>query len=123
MKLPLKNSRARTILEALCAGPVTVHQGIEHHGDLGFGVEQVRRLYINLELADCCSREGMVFTITDRALAALRPPAPPAEVVDAPVTPPAYRGNWQASTLSAASARRAGGAFGYSRDVIEQVRT
>ncbi|MGV7210480.1 hypothetical protein ACLB1G_21815 [Oxalobacteraceae bacterium A2-2] len=111
MKLPPKGSRGRLILETLLQEPATVYQGMERHGDLGRSEFDIRKLYAELEASGCCTRSGVVYTITIAAKDALRPP-PAEEAEQAPVVAPAYVGDWRAPALSAQSARRFGAAFG-----------
>lgn len=110
MKFPPSHSRARAILETLMAAPATVYQGIERHSLLGFSENQIIAIYQQLEIDGCLIKAGMVYSVSAKARQRLAPPTQDA-ATSAP-TEPAYRGNWQAPALSAASARRSGAAFG-----------
>jgi hypothetical protein len=110
MKIPQKHSRARAILETLLSEPATIYQGIERHGLMGVGEQNIRNLYQKLEVDQCVVKNGLVYIVTERARAELTPVV--ARTNDAPPTEPAYRGNWQIGALTAATARRAGAAFG-----------
>lgn len=112
MKLPIKGSRGRTVLEHLLLEPATVYQGIERHGDLGITELEMRRLYVGLHLTGCCTcTNGVVYVITSDAARALRPAADD-DGAEPEVVPSRYVGDWRSPALSAKSARRSGAAFG-----------
>ncbi|MYM25760.1 hypothetical protein GTP46_24330 [Duganella sp. FT135W] len=110
MKFPPKNSRGRTILEALLAEPATIYQGIERHGLLSLGQRAIQQLYDQLELDQCLIKIGVVYKLSTAARTRLVPEEC-TEEAGAPAEP-AYRGNWQGPAMTAASARRSGAAFG-----------
>lgn len=110
MKFPPAHSRARTILNALLAKPLTVYQGIEHHSLLGLSEPQMHDIYRKLEGNGWLTKTGVVYSVSVKARLRLAPDlAPEADIEPAA---PAYRGNWVGSVLTAASARRSGAAFG-----------
>lgn len=111
MKLPAKKSRARAVLESMLSGPVTVHQGIERHGEMGVSEGAMRHIYVSLETDGCCIRKGMTFTASEKARSMLCPAQPSAKPVGE-VVAPRYCADWRSSTLSTVSAQRAGAAFG-----------
>lgn len=110
MKFPPKNSRARVILMALLAEPATVYQGIERHGLFSLGERAIHQLYEQLVLDQCLVKIGMIYKVSAQARARLAPQES-AEEEGVPAAP-AYRGNWLGPAMTAASARRAGAAFG-----------
>lgn len=109
MKLPPLNTRPRTILMALLSEPATVYQGIERHGDLGVTEGVIRNIYERLEVDGCLIKIGMIYSLSIKARSALQPRP---VIDDATPAAPAFRANWHGPALSAATARRAGAAFG-----------
>lgn len=99
MKLPETNSRAMVILQTLRRGPLTIHQGIEAHGEFATprapdGIEhsKIVELYCGLVERGCLAREGILYRITLGAayrLDSIERRAEPAQVV-----PPRVRDIW-----------------------------
>lgn len=87
MKLPEKNSRGETILNAfLRHGAMTIHQGAEKHGDFctvlrpqGIDHNKMVELYCGLVERGCLVREGIKYRLSLHAQHQLeRAAAPPA---------------------------------------------
>jgi hypothetical protein len=113
MKIPTKGSRGRTVLLSMCSGPVTLHQGIERHGELGVGIGTMRRVYQQLVMDGCATAAGLVYTINPRAQAILVPPVVCEDGPEPVAAGPRYQTDWRSSSLNAASARMRGAAYGF----------
>lgn len=110
MKIPPKHSRARVILESLLAGPATIGEGIARHSLLNRSEQAIHHLYEQLQVDQCVTKDGGVYSITRRARTFLVPPE--VDEVERSPAAPAYRGDWKVGSLNAASARSSGAAFG-----------
>lgn len=115
MKLPQLTSRGMEVLKSLSKGPVTVHQGIERHGEMGVSMESMRGIYELLVTGSAATCSGMVYSITTAARNKLEEieleTDGPAQPLAAPVEPQ-YRGNWLSPQLNEKSAARFGYAMG-----------
>jgi hypothetical protein len=114
MKIPTKNSRGHTVLTLLCQGPVTFHQGVERHGELGATLTTLRRVYDQLVLDDCATFDGLSYAITIKAKDRILPPDRGDVQLGREPAPARTRPSVYGSTLNARSARRNGAAYGFS---------
>lgn len=113
MRIPTKGSRARSVLLSMCNGPVTLHQGIERHGDLGLGIGSLRRIYQQLVMDGCATASGLVYTVNPRAKPILFPPVVRNDGPEPVAAGPRYQADWRASSLNASVARTRGAAYGF----------
>lgn len=99
MRFPEINSRQMLILQTLLGRPMTIHQGIERHGEFvtprapnGIEHSKIVELYCDLVDRGCLVKEGIMYRLSLPAqyrLEALARPADPGEVV-----PPRVRDIW-----------------------------
>lgn len=93
MKFPEKNSRGERILKAFMAGPMTIYQGAEAHGEFATlfrpdGIDHAKMVELYCDLVDrgCLVREGILFRLATRAHDRLKMMAHPEPA--RPVVPP-----------------------------------
>lgn len=100
MRFPEINSRQMLILQTLLGRPMTIHQGIEQHGEFvtsrapaGIEHSKIVELYCDLVDRGCLVKEGIMYRLSLAAqyrLEALARPGEPGQVV-----PPRVRDIWK----------------------------